>query len=90
MLAYILVTNTIPYPTVNLVKLAQGIVDGDRPPIPCYVDPFFQHLITRCWDDAPEQRPTFAEILADADSFKVDLCDEKVFNEYRSEVLKLP
>jgi serine/threonine protein kinase len=86
MMAYVVLTEKIPFEKDTPYTLARKIEAGDRPAIPGYISPEWTNLITRCWDGAPEQRPTFAEMLEDADSFMLDGCDGGPFENYKVEL----
>jgi hypothetical protein len=39
------------------------VLEGTRPEIPDYVPSPVQRLLTDCWADDPDERPTFDEIV---------------------------
>jgi serine/threonine protein kinase len=47
----------------NQFQLSAKITSGSREKIPDDVEPFTAALISRCWDDDPDQRPTFLDIF---------------------------
>jgi serine/threonine protein kinase len=66
MFLYELCTASKPFKEKGEMKvfaLGKYIVEGQRPTIPDYVPEPFADLMTKCWDKAPEQRPTFREIV---------------------------
>lgn len=68
--------------------LPRVIDHGERPSFKnCDIPYKFIELIEKCWDQDPEQRPSFAEIVKDFiddkyDYFDFDLIDEDAFDEY--------
>jgi hypothetical protein len=44
-------------------NLTAYVVGGLRPTVPDYVPACFNELMTQCWNQTPEQRPTFKEIV---------------------------
>lgn len=40
----------------------EGVINGERPPLPDYVDPRLGDLVRSCWHSEPLMRPTFTEI----------------------------
>lgn len=61
----------------NLVAYKQH-----RPTMPERIPPFWRTLIEQCWAQAPESRPTFAQIIASIQDFKqrfgnTPLCAER-------------
>jgi serine/threonine protein kinase len=90
-LIYELITGREAFPmTTPLPDVVQKIRSGYRPDLPAHVSGFYANLIQRCWQTEPEMRPTFREIVAEADGFKLEGCDEREFSEYRHQILKLP
>jgi hypothetical protein len=43
--------------------LFSQVLAGQRPPVDLSVPKQLQDLISTCWDQQPEQRPTFVSIL---------------------------
>jgi serine/threonine protein kinase len=88
-LLYQILTDTNPFPAIGPDELRNKVCDGERPKIPAWVARFYSDLMERCWKPVPAERPTFTEIIARADEFQLDGCDEGPFDEYKSEILKL-
>ena len=47
----------------SMFAVANDVVEGKRNPIPDSASEFMRDLITRCWEQKPEDRPSFSEIL---------------------------
>ncbi|KAK8887864.1 hypothetical protein M9Y10_038923 [Tritrichomonas musculus] len=41
----------------------KGLMTGKRPDLPNSIPKCYKELITKCWDQDPEKRPTFAQIV---------------------------
>jgi serine/threonine protein kinase len=55
-------------------------------------DPFWT-LISECWDQQPDQRPSFAEItrrMMDCDEFTIEGTDMGEYGEYRTRIMREP
>jgi TPR repeat protein len=65
---------------------------GERPDIPFGIPEFFTRLITACWDQNPDARPTFEDIIGQLMSMNLALfgIDEAVFGEYKVRVSQPP
>jgi serine/threonine protein kinase len=91
LMLYTILTASYPFPAVKEeFQFCRRIVHGERPPIPSYVPEYYRNLICWCWDADPQNRPTFADIIANPDALMLPNCDPNVFNDYRFDVLKLP
>ncbi|BBI30403.1 Ser/Thr protein kinase [Acanthamoeba castellanii medusavirus] len=57
-----ILTHKRPFAGEPMMKVTMAIIDGKRPPIPsdCHED--YAKLITRCWHQKPEKRPTMVEV----------------------------
>lgn len=79
MLAYEIITGKIPFyeiiETTNAYALGIKVIDGYRPKWPKFVPKKTKELISKCWDDNPRKRPTFAKIYSKLSS------DFSYFNE---------
>jgi len=71
MVLWELLTGQIPFGEVPPLQVLQLIDSGERPFIPAGVNAVFAQLIRDCWEEDPDKRPTFTEILN-----KLDLCGE--------------
>lgn len=57
-------TGHLPYDgKKNPIQIAMLITSGDRPDIPSDVPYFWAKLISDCWEQDPNDRPTFEEIV---------------------------
>ena len=64
MILYQLFTDErIPFYKTKEKKLTKKIVKGMRPDIPETMPMNLKDLITKCWDEKPEKRPSFKDIL---------------------------
>jgi serine/threonine protein kinase len=70
-------------------KFQQYVIDGQRPTIPPYVPDPFKELMTKCWDKAAEQRPTFQEIVEaiSTGQFVFDDTDQQEYEDYLDKLL---
>lgn len=65
-----LATRKPPYKEKSGQQVAQEVVKtGLRPPLPKKCPEQFLSLMQRCWDQRPEQRPTFARIIEELEKF---------------------
>jgi serine/threonine protein kinase len=87
-LLYELVTGNpafpVPLPTEQLLEC---IRTGRHPEMPRHVSEFYSDLIERCWQIDPSKRPTFRDILGQADGFRLEADNYLAFDVYRDEVL---
>ncbi|XP_015696147.1 serine/threonine-protein kinase STY8-like [Oryza brachyantha] len=58
-----LVTSKVPYDNMTPLQAALGVRQGFRLEIPSSVHPRLSKLIQQCWDEDPDVRPVFAEIV---------------------------
>jgi len=56
-------TSKVPYDNMTPLQAALGVRQGLRLDIPASVHPGLSKLIQQCWDENPDLRPTFAEII---------------------------
>eukprot|EP00270_Netrium_digitus_P007616 TRINITY_DN2229_c0_g1_i1.p1 TRINITY_DN2229_c0_g1~~TRINITY_DN2229_c0_g1_i1.p1 ORF type:complete len:329 (+),score=92.31 TRINITY_DN2229_c0_g1_i1:141-1127(+) len=68
-----IVTCEIPFLDLSFAQLAISVVKKNtRPPIPEGCDPRLAELMTRCWDQDEENRPSFTEITAELEALFKD------------------
>jgi serine/threonine protein kinase len=89
MMMFVILTSAYPFPGLTVFQFSNTIMGGERPTIPSYVPPYYQTLITKCWDQDPSARPTFAEIVENPDALKFPNCEPDVFEDYKVDILKL-
>lgn len=58
-----LATSKVPYENMTPLQAALGVRQGLRLDIPASVHPKLSKLIQWCWNEDPDARPTFAEIV---------------------------
>lgn len=58
-----LITLKVPYDNMTPLQAALGVRQGLRLEIPAGVHPGLSKLIEHCWDEDPDKRPVFAEII---------------------------
>ena len=73
------------FKTLGDTKLLMSILNGDRPPFDHEIPICYKKLITNCWDEDPEKRPSFNEIVellkTDPD-FILDTVDQDEYYKY--------
>ncbi|EOY16683.1 hypothetical protein QUC31_001159 [Theobroma cacao] len=60
-----LVTAKVPYDTMTPLQAALGVRQGLRPDLPEAAHPKLLDMMQRCWEAAPDKRPSFSEITAE-------------------------
>ena len=73
----------------NYKDLAEAIMGGLRYVIPEEVPEFYASLIQRCWDDNPEKRPSFEEIVNEFeynDDFMLDGSDAEEVRKFIDDI----
>jgi TPR repeat protein len=61
---YVAVTFLEPFPGItNPFAIGKKVTSGERPPIPTYVGSNWRELICACWNQTPQARPTFDQIV---------------------------
>ena len=82
MLLYEIVTGNEPFIGVNVYEIVYSVIQGIRPIIPEQC----QDLISRCWSEDPDERPTFEEITniikENPQYFVTGYFDKNIFNDY--------
>lgn len=69
-----ILTREVPYCDIANEDIRSGVKDGDRLDLPkeaspdCVEERFLLELVPRCWDQKPEQRPSFALIYEELSS----------------------
>uniref|UniRef100_A0A0E0EGR7 Protein kinase domain-containing protein n=1 Tax=Oryza meridionalis TaxID=40149 RepID=A0A0E0EGR7_9ORYZ len=58
----------VPYDNMTPLQAALGVRQGFRLEIPSSVNPRLSKLIQRCWDEDPDVRPVFAEIVIELEN----------------------
>ena len=83
---YELITELPPWPKfTNAFQLFKAVIRGERPEMPPSVPSNWKKLITKCWEQEPDCRPTFAEIcdVLESDEFVNDSIDRQAFEDYK-------
>ena len=85
LIAYEILINENVFKTLGDTKLLMSILNGDRPPFDHEIPICYKKLITNCWDEDPEKRPSFNEIVellkTDPD-FILDTVDQDEYYKY--------
>ena len=63
MTIYSLLTNEIPFLDKQSTEISNEIAQGKRPEFKTPIPESYKKLIEACWDQEPENRPTFDEIV---------------------------
>lgn len=63
LICYEIVTNKFPYEELTVSQIISLIPTGLRPEIPESTEEAYKVFIESCWDNDPEERPTFEKIL---------------------------
>ena len=82
---YEIIVGAEPWSKLNETTIARNVAKGSRPYIPDYVNSSYRNLITSCWKQNPNERPTFDDILGSLKTdkgFITDLTIENVFKEF--------
>ncbi|MBA0855424.1 hypothetical protein Goshw_013692, partial [Gossypium schwendimanii] len=72
-----LVTAKVPYDTMTPLQAALGVRQGLRPELPENAHPKLLDLMQRCWEAAPDKRPSFSEITTELETLFEEV---KVYN----------
>eukprot|EP00598_Pedospumella_elongata_P014136 CAMPEP_0184992826 /NCGR_PEP_ID=MMETSP1098-20130426/42785_1 /TAXON_ID=89044 /ORGANISM="Spumella elongata, Strain CCAP 955/1" /LENGTH=299 /DNA_ID=CAMNT_0027518533 /DNA_START=33 /DNA_END=932 /DNA_ORIENTATION=- len=68
----------IPYYQLDIAEIRQRVTSGIRPRIPSYgFTPKLVQLITDCWHQNPEKRPSFPDVVDELLAIEKDLPDTK-------------
>jgi len=66
-----ILTRTKPYPGLNGIEVATQVVsNGLRPQFPSGTQMDLQEIISKCWEEDPNERPTFKQLLAQLQQLK--------------------
>ena len=69
-----MLTHQIPYNNMPIYKIANSVIHHNlRPSIPKNCPYFLRNLLSICWHENPERRPTFQQLVKDFDKFIKDL-----------------
>lgn len=64
-----MLTGECPYEGMSAIQCALAVLNGDhRPEIPSWCPPALSALIRACWEQNPERRPSFAQIIMALDA----------------------
>ncbi|WVZ95584.1 hypothetical protein U9M48_041328 [Paspalum notatum var. saurae] len=63
-----LATSKVPYDNLTPLQAALGVRQGLRLDVPASVHPILSKMIQRCWDEDPDVRPTFTEIIVELEN----------------------
>lgn len=63
-----------PHEFVDPIELPYLVATkGIRPPLPKHCPPSLQQLMVDCWDDNPDNRPSFSVVLTRLEQVKIDV-----------------
>ncbi|KAK8843097.1 hypothetical protein M9Y10_025288 [Tritrichomonas musculus] len=85
MIVYEIMSNEIPFKNYNMFNILTKVPSGDRPNISDSIPKAYQILIESCWEQNPDERPPFNEIvqvLRENKGFITDLVDENEYLDY--------
>nr|XP_058969351.1 tyrosine-protein kinase receptor Tie-1-like [Pocillopora verrucosa] len=77
------VTCGSPYPRMDGKKIANLLEEGYRMPKPQHVDDQLYHIMMRCWQNDPDERPAFTELkkeLKDMESLHKRLINMRMYD----------
>lgn len=78
-------TGNIPYAGLTPLQAAIGVVQrGLRPESPPYIPEVLAHLMHRCWDKDPEERPEFSEVLCTLENMVIPTSSRRTASRRRS------
>ena len=82
---YSLVAETEPYANKTIYSFLNSILRGKRPAFPPGVRSKWRDLISKCWSQVPDERPSFTMIcdFLESDEFLDDTIDRDVFDDYK-------
>ena len=63
MIIYEVITGLPPYGNLNYFQIFYKVMNSARPPIPNDFPEAYKNLMIRCWDQDPQNRPTFNDIV---------------------------
>lgn len=83
---YEIYANEKPFANLTMYKLSQKICKGERPNISLIEEDPYKELIDNCWQQTPEDRPTFDQIVEvlEGDAFITDSVEEDDYRKYVS------
>lgn len=89
-ITYEILTADNPYKDLNEFVVKQKYVNGERPPIPDFVPHPYRRLITECWSQDADMRPTFETIVIQflRGFFNTPDVDIDKFQDYQVRVLE--
>lgn len=62
-LAYELITGEKPFGNISIYDYTRKILDGERPKFPKTIKKNIKDLISKCWSEERESRPSFDEVF---------------------------
>lgn len=85
LILYEVITNEQPFNDFNFFEICLKVIQSYRPKFPKEIPESYKNLIEKCWDQDPQKRPTFIEILDQLKNnrgFITDKIDEEKFRKY--------
>lgn len=86
MIVYQILTLNTPFPKMDSAALIANVIEGQRPKLLEDIPTSYCSLIQSCWENDPNDRPTFDQILDELKSnpdFITDTVDEEEFMNYQ-------
>lgn len=85
-IVYEIFSYEIPFKGLTINGILNKVVNqGDRPPISSDIPDIYKNLIEDCWNQNPDERPSFHEIVEEMKTnqqFITDITDENDFLDY--------
>lgn len=97
LILYNLLTEKLPFydkKVIGVFKIFEMVKKGERPTlVPNEISVSFEKLIKKCWDDDPNNRPSFVEIIKlfinkKDEFFDYSIVDKNKFDKYVKEVIE--
>jgi len=89
MILYEVLSEKRPFDGIFICKLMNDVLNGARPDIPSSILSPYTELIQKCWDQHPQNRPTFTQIVEELTNSKYLLPDTNIeqFETYKNYLL---
>lgn len=81
-IVYELMCNDVPFKNESMNQIFSEVIDGNRPEFYQSLPDCYQQLIEKCWDNDPNERPSFDEIVEHLKSEKEFITDTVNIDEF--------